>query len=139
MDQAEKIVQKIIKNPNRKFWSIKHGRLFRYANSREKSAREFKTANFRQGKSCALFLSFFDSLILFSQFCNSLSNELSHRRTFLSFERKKSSGEKFAAKLRYHHQNLLIAKGLQIKFMTIFFLYPLQLQALAAFAGQARD
>ena len=37
------------------------------------------------------------------------------------------------------HQNLLIAKNLQTKFLAIFFLYPLQLQVLAAFAGQARD
>ena len=37
------------------------------------------------------------------------------------------------------HQNLLIAKDLQIKSLAIFFLYPLQLQALAAFAGQSRD
>ena len=39
----------------------------------------------------------------------------------------------------YLHQNLLIAKDLQIKSLAIFFLYPLQLQALAAFAGQSRD
>ena len=37
------------------------------------------------------------------------------------------------------HQNFLIAKDLQIKSLAIFFLYPLQLQALAAFAGQSRD
>ena len=39
----------------------------------------------------------------------------------------------------YLHQNLLIAKDLQTKSLAIFFLYPLQLQVLAAFAGQARD
>ena len=40
----------------------------------------------------------------------------------------------------YHlHQNLLIAKDLQIKPLAIFFLYPLQLQALAAFLRRARD
>ncbi|MBE6374828.1 MAG: hypothetical protein E7050_00010 [Lentisphaerae bacterium] len=60
-------------------------------------------------------------------------------RTFLSFERKKSSEAKFADKLRTPHQNLWIAKDLQIKSLAIFFLYPLQLQVLAAFAGQARD
>ena len=39
----------------------------------------------------------------------------------------------------YLHQNLLIAKDLQIKSMAIFFLYPLQLQALTAFLRRARD
>ena len=37
------------------------------------------------------------------------------------------------------HQNLLIAKDLQIKSLAIFFLYPLQLQALTAFLRRARD
>ena len=37
------------------------------------------------------------------------------------------------------HQNLLIAKDLQIKSLAIFFLYPLQLQVLAAFQRRARD
>ena len=60
-------------------------------------------------------------------------------RTFISFERKKSSGAKFADKLRNLHQNLWIAKGLQIKSLAIFFLYPLQLQALTAFLRRARD
>ncbi|MBR1965269.1 MAG: hypothetical protein IKA22_01540 [Lentisphaeria bacterium] len=60
-------------------------------------------------------------------------------RTFISFERKKSSEAKFADKLRNPHRNLLIVKHLQIKPLAIFFLYPLQLQVLAAFAGQARD
>ena len=31
------------------------------------------------------------------------------------------------------HQNLLIAKDLTVKSLAIFFLYPLQLQALTAF------
>ena len=39
----------------------------------------------------------------------------------------------------YLQQNLLIANDLTVKSLAIFFLYPLQLQALAAFAGQARD
>ena len=39
----------------------------------------------------------------------------------------------------YLYQNLLIAKDLQIKSLAIFFLYPLQLQALAAFLRRARD
>ena len=47
--------------------------------------------------------------------------------------------ENFAVKLLRLHQNLLIAMDLQIKNLAIFFLYPLQLQALAAFAVQARD
>ena len=46
----------------------------------------------------------FAFLILFSQFCNSLSYQVLRQRTFLLFERKKSQWEKFAAKLRYHHQ-----------------------------------
>ena len=33
----------------------------------------------------------------------------------------------------YLHQNFLIARDLQIKSLAIFFLYPLQLQVLAAF------
>ena len=37
------------------------------------------------------------------------------------------------------HQNFLIAKDLQIKSLAIFFLYPLQLQALVAFLRRARD
>ena len=37
------------------------------------------------------------------------------------------------------HQNFLIANGLKIKPLAIFFLYPLQLQALAAFLRRARD
>ena len=60
-------------------------------------------------------------------------------RTFLSFERKKSSGAKFADKLRNLHQNLWIAKNLQTKSLAIFFLYPLQLQVLMAFLRRARD
>ena len=39
----------------------------------------------------------------------------------------------------YLHQNLLIAKDLTVKSLAIFFLYPLQLQALAAFLRRARD
>ena len=37
------------------------------------------------------------------------------------------------------HQNFLIAKDLQIKSLAIFFLYPLQLQALTAFLRRAGD
>ena len=37
------------------------------------------------------------------------------------------------------HQNLLIAKDLTVKSLAIFFLYPLQLQALTAFLRRARD
>ena len=55
-------------------------------------------------------------------------------RTFLSFERKKSSGEKFAAKLRYLHQNFLIAKDLQIAPGNFLFI-PLTVAGTCGFCG----
>ena len=67
----------------------------------------FKQRTFIRESLLHYFLIFFDFTRLFSQFCNSLSYQLLRQRTFLLFERKKSSGAKFADKLRnLHHLSL---------------------------------